>query len=49
MYKSDKNSVEGMLIMIVDEKMEKASPIVLKSKQIDRVCHSSKDAETLTL
>ena len=29
--------------------MEKASPIMWKSKQIDRVCHSSKDAETLAL
>ena len=48
-YKSDEKSVGGMLIMIADEKMGKASPIMWKFKQIDRVCHSSKDAETLAL
>ena len=48
-YKNDEKSVGGMMIMIADEKMTKASPVVWKSKQIDRVCHSSKDAETLTL
>ena len=31
------------------QKMEKVSPIMWKSKQIDRVCHSSKDAETFKL
>ena len=31
------------------KKIERASPIMWKSKQIDRVCHSSKDAETLAL
>ena len=29
--------------------MTKASPIYWKSKQIERVCHSSKDAETLNM
>ena len=29
--------------------MIRAAPIFWKSKQIDRVCHSSKDAETLNL
>ena len=29
--------------------MTRASPIYWKSKQIDRVCHSSKDAETLSM
>ena len=29
--------------------MTKAAPIFWKSKQIERVCHSSKDAETLNL
>ena len=43
-YKSDEKSVGGMLIMIAD-----ASPIMWKSKQIERVCHSSKDAETLAM
>ena len=48
-YKSDEKSIGGMLIMIVDDKMTKASPIMWNSKQIERVSHSSKDAETLAL
>ena len=48
-YKSDEKSVGGMLLMIADEQMTKASLVMWKSKQIDRVCHSSKDAETLAL
>ena len=48
-YKSDEKSVGGMLLMIADEHMTKASQVMWKSKQIDRVCHSSKDAETLAL
>merc|ERR1711867_42732 len=38
-----------MLVMIADDKMTKASPLMWKAKQIDRVCHSSKDAETLAM
>ena len=49
MYKSDEESIGGLLIVIADQKMEEASPIMWKSKHIDRVCHSSKDAETLVL
>ena len=48
-YKSDEKSIGGMLIMIADDRMTVASPIMWKSKQIERVCHSSKDAETLAL
>ena len=48
-YKSDEKSIGGMLIMLVNEKMTVASPIMWKSKQIERVCHSSKDAETLAM
>lgn len=33
-YKVDEKSIGGMLIMIADEKMEKASPIMGKSKKI---------------
>ena len=44
-YKSDDKSVGG----IADEEVTKASLVMWKSKQIDRVCHSSKDAETLAL
>ena len=35
--------------MLADDEMTKASPIMWKSKQIERVCHSSKDAETLSM
>ncbi len=48
-YKSDEKSIRGMLIMMADDKMTKASPIMWKSKQIERVCHSSKDTETLAM
>ena len=48
-FKTDEKSVGGMMLMIANEQMTKASPVMWKSKQIDRVCHSSKDAETLAL
>merc|ERR1712025_1070376 len=48
-YKSDEKSIGGMLVMIADERMTVASAIMWKSKQIERVCHSSKDAETLAM
>ena len=48
-YKSDEKSIGGMLMVIADDKMTKASPIMWKSKQIERVCHSSKDAQTLAM
>jgi hypothetical protein len=48
-YKSDEKSVGGMILMLANEQMTKASPVMWKSKQIERVCHSSKDAETLAL
>ena len=48
-YKNDEKSVGGMMLLIADEKMTKASPVMWKSKQIERVCHSSKDAETLAM
>jgi len=48
-YKSDEKSIGGMLIVLANENITRASPIMWKSKQIDRVCHSSKDAETLAM
>ena len=48
-YKSDEKSVGRLIIMLANEDMTKASPVMWKSKQIERVCHSSKDAETLAL
>ena len=46
LYKSD---VGGILILMANEHMDNASPVMWKLKQIDRVCHSSKDVETLAL
>ena len=37
------------MIVLADEKMTKASPLMWKAKQIDRVCHLSKDVETLAM
>ena len=48
-YKPDNKSVGGMIIALTNEEVTKASPLMWKSKQIDRVCHSSKDAETLSM
>ena len=48
-YKSDEKSIGGMVIVLANENMTRASPIMWKSKQIERVCHSSKDAETLAM
>ena len=48
-YKSDEKSIGGMMIALTNENMTKASPLMWKAKQIDRVCHSSKDAETLAM
>ena len=48
-YKSDEKSIGGIMIVLANENMTRASPIMWKSKQIERVCHSSKDAETLAM
>ena len=48
-YKSDDSSIAGMIIALTNKDMTKASPLMWKTKQIVRVCHSSKDAETLSM
>ena len=48
-YKPDDKSIGGMIIALTNEDMTKASPLMWKAKQIDRVCHSSKDDETLSM
>ena len=48
-YKPDDKSIGGMIIALTNEDMTIASPLMWKAKQIDRVCHSSKDAETLSM
>jgi len=37
------------MIVLANENMTKVSPLMWKAKQIDRVCHSSKDVETLAM
>ena len=39
-------AVQGNIIMLADKGKDKVSPLFWKSKQITRVCKSSKDAET---
>ena len=41
--------VGGVILFLTYSLMTRASPIYWKAKQIDQVCHSSKDAETLNL
>merc|ERR1712115_120556 len=48
-YKVDSKSLAGMIIALTNKDMTKASPLMWKTKQIVRVCHSSKDAETLSM
>ena len=48
-YKTDEKSVAGMLMLLANEDLTRASPIFWKSKQIECICHSSKDAETLAM
>merc|ERR1712121_333548 len=49
LFKNDDKSVGGMMIVLANEDLTKASPLMWKAKQIDRVCHSSKDVETLAM
>ena len=42
-------AIGGVLLFLAISSMTKASPIYWKSKTISRVCHSSKDAETLNV
>ena len=48
-YKQDDKAVGGVILLLANSSFTKASPIYWKSKQVERVCHSSKDAETLNL
>ena len=48
-YKQDDKAIGGVILLLANSLFTKASPIYWKSKQIVRVCHSSKDAETLNL
>ena len=48
-FKSDDKAVGGVSLFMANSKLTRASPVYWKSKQIVRVCHSSKDAETLNM
>ena len=48
-YKTDDKAVGGVLLFLVDKAMTRMSPLYWKSKQIMKVAHSSKDAETLNI
>merc|ERR1712177_192543 len=48
-YKVDKRSIAGMMIALTNKDMTKVSPLMWKTKQIARICLSSKDAETLSV
>ena len=48
-HKQDDKAIGGIFLFLSDSSMKRASPVYWKSKQISRVCHSSKDAETLNL
>ena len=46
-YKQDDKAIGGVILLLANSSLTKASPIYWKSKQIERVCYSSKDEETL--
>ena len=48
-FKPAEKGIAGMIIVLTNKDMTRASPLMWKAKQIDRVCHSSKDAETLAM
>ena len=48
-YKQDDKVIGGVILLLANSSLTHASPIYWKSKQIERVCHNSKDAETLNL
>ena len=48
-FKSEEKAVGGVFLFLANSSMTRASPLYWKSKTISRVCHSSKDAETLNI
>ena len=48
-FKTDEKAVGGIILLLVNQDFTEASPIYWQTKQSKRVCHSSKDAETLIL
>ena len=48
-FKQDDKAIGGVFLFLFNSSLSQAAPIFWKTKQIERVCHSSKDAETLNL
>ena len=48
-YKQDDKAIGGIFLFLANFSMTRAAPIFWKTKHIQRVWHSSKDAETLNL
>ena len=48
-FKTDDKAVGGVFLFLTNSAMSRASSMYWKAKQIEHVCHSSKDAETLNL
>ena len=48
-FKQYEKAVGGVILLLVNKDLKKASPIYWKAKQIERVYYSSKDAKTLIL
>ena len=48
-YKQDDKAIGGVLIFLANSSLTGALPIYWKSKQIEQVCQSIKDAEMLNL
>ena len=48
-YKIDEKAIGGNIVMLRDRKSESVMPLFWKSKSIQKVCHSSKEAETKNL
>ena len=48
-YKMDNKAISEVLIFLANSSLTCALPIYWKSKQIEQVCHSSKDVDMLNL
>ena len=46
-FKTDDKEIGGVFLFLANSSMTRAAPIFWKTKQIERVCHSSKDTETI--
>ena len=48
-FKTEDKAVDGVVLFLTNSSITKASPLYWKAKTIGRVCHSTKDAETLNM